>query len=325
LFESGDPELDDLLREVERKCIAGDWDGLIALRARARSSHERGRQHWPAAEYAEYRIALEAPGEFAAQVLIEGAGRFALGPLTEVAASTHTWDELAPHLDAGPLSAITAHERVIRGQDLSRDRRVDAGVLPVPLVLEDWESSYAVATYHADKADFPAPAMPSLEPIELPPTPFEHTTDVDEALALRGLAATWIEESNGQADAVAVRGTALQAIAALGTATARIGLVKPGDAFAWMAWTGASGGASGRRRGMAWGRHLAWECTAILLQVDMEDVGAHVDELAWFLWDSSSPTLGWSLQLAVEDPTNGYAWAVCATDQAEAGPSTRSR
>ena len=69
------------------------------MRTRARASHERGRQHWPAAEYAEYRLALEAPGEFAALVIDEGAGRFALGPLTEVAASTHTWDEMAPHLD----------------------------------------------------------------------------------------------------------------------------------------------------------------------------------------------------------------------------------
>ena len=117
-------------------------DELLALRTRARASHERGRQHWPAAEYAEYRLALEAPGEFAAQVLVEGAGRFALGPLTEVAASTHTWDELAPHLDAGPLAAITAHERVIRGEDLTRDERVDPSVLTVPLVLEDWEAGY---------------------------------------------------------------------------------------------------------------------------------------------------------------------------------------
>jgi hypothetical protein len=325
LFDSGDPELDDLLREVERRCIARDWEGLLAVRARARASHERGRQHWAAAEYAEYRLALEAPGEFAAQVLVEGAGRFALGPLTEVVASTHTWAELAPHLDTGPLTAIAAHERVIRGEDLTGDVRVDPTVLTVPLALEDWESAHPVATYYADKADFPAPAQPSLEPIELPPAPFEHTTDVDEALALRGLAATWLEESNGRADAVAVQGTASQAIAALGATRARIGLMTPGEAFAWMAWTGASGGASGRRRGMAWGRYLAWECASILLQVDMEDVGAHVDELGWFMWDAFSPRLGWSLQLAIEDPANGCAWAVTASDQAEAGPSTRSR
>ena len=76
---------------------------------------------------------------------------------------------------------------------------------------------------------------------------------------------------------------------------------------------------------MAWGRYLAWECASILLQVDIEEVGAHVDELAWFAWDAFEPQTGWSLRLAIEDPANECAWAVAATDQAEAGPSTRSR
>ncbi len=287
----------------------------MRLRTRARAAHERGRQHWPAAEYAEYRLALEAPGEFAAPVIVEGAGRFALGPLTEVAASTHTWDEMAPHLDAGPLAAITGHERVIRGDDLTGDGRVDPSVLTVPLALEEWEVSYPVATYHPDKAEFPALDLPALEPVELPPTPHELTTDVDEAQSLRGLAATWIDESNGHADAVAVNGSALQAVAALGLSRARVVVLTPGQAFGVMAWTGASGGASGRRRGMAWGRYLAWECASILLQVDIEDVGAHVDELAWFAWDAFEPQTGWSLRLAIEDPANACAWAVAATDQ----------
>jgi hypothetical protein len=325
LSDTSDPELDGLLHDVERLCSARDWPGLLALRARARASHERGRQHWPAAEYAEYRLALEAPGEFAAQVLVEGAGRFAFGPLTEVVASTHTWEQLAPHLDTGPLAAIAAHERVVRGDDLTGDERVDASVLTVPLALLEWEPAYPVATYHADKADFPAPADPAIEPVDLPPAPFEHTTDVDETYALRGLAATWIDESSGRADAVAVNGTALQAVAALGVPDARIARLTPGQAFARMSWAGASGGASGRRRGMAWGRYLAWECTSILLQVDIADVGTHVDELAWFAWDDSLPQLGWSLRLAVEDPVEECAWAVSASDQAGTGPSTRSR
>ena len=96
---------------VDRLCAARDWSTLLALYRAARASHERGRQHWPAAEYAAYRLALEAPGEFAAQVIVEGAGRFALGPLTEVAASTHTWDELATRIslrDRSPRSPRTS-------------------------------------------------------------------------------------------------------------------------------------------------------------------------------------------------------------------------
>jgi hypothetical protein len=325
LSDSGDPALDELLREVERLCSARDWEALLALRNRARASHERGRQHWPAAEYAEYRLALEAPGSFAGQVLVEGAGRFALGPLTEVAASTHTWNELAPHIDTGPLAAITAHERVIRGEDLTGDDRVDPSVLTVPLALQDWESSYPLATYLTDKADFPPPDPPPLEIVDLPLAPFEHTTDVDEAQALRGLVAPWLSESNGLADAVAVNGSALQAIAALGVARGRVARVAPGVAFAWMAWAGASGGARARRRGMAWGRYLAWECASIILQVDMDEVGTHVDELDWLVWDAFAHDAGWSLRLAIEDPANECAWALSASDQAETGPSTRSR
>ena len=47
------------------------------------------------------RRARPAPGRWAATVL-GGGGPFSLGPLTEVAASTHSWDELAPHLPGHP-------------------------------------------------------------------------------------------------------------------------------------------------------------------------------------------------------------------------------
>ena len=91
LVEVGD--LDELTRHIDRLCSAGDWDGLVDLRDRCRRALERGKQLWPAASHAEYRLALEAPGQWAGAVLVPGAGAFALGPLPEVAASTHTWAE----------------------------------------------------------------------------------------------------------------------------------------------------------------------------------------------------------------------------------------
>jgi len=103
LIELGD--LDELTRLIDRLGAAGDWDGLVDLRDRCRAALERGKQLWPAASLAEYRLALEAPGPWAASVLVPGAGRFALGPLSEVAASSHTWAELAPHVPPGPLAA----------------------------------------------------------------------------------------------------------------------------------------------------------------------------------------------------------------------------
>src|SRR5437870_1940030 len=131
LIELGD--LDELTRHVERLCDAGDWNGLVELRERARAALQRGKQLWPAASLAEYRLALEAPGPWAASVLVPGAGRFALGPLPEVAASRHPWSELAPHVPPGPLAAVTAHERVVRGEDLRADDRIDRTVLELPL------------------------------------------------------------------------------------------------------------------------------------------------------------------------------------------------
>src|SRR5207253_11010791 len=111
------------------------------------------------------------------------------------------------------LVTITAHECIVRA-DRTAFEQGDPQVLPVPLALQDWEPRYPVATYHPDTAEFPAPAAVALTGVTLPPPPPECSTDVDEALALRGLAATWLEESNGRAHAVGVRGSALQAIAA---------------------------------------------------------------------------------------------------------------
>ncbi|MEY2449820.1 MAG: hypothetical protein QOH79_3296 [Acidimicrobiaceae bacterium] len=317
MSDISDPELEELLREIDRLAARRDWEGLLALRDRARAAHERGRQHWPAAAHAEYRLALEAPGEFAGAVIVEGAGRFAPGPLAEVAASTHTWSELAPHIPAGPLVSITAHERIVRGEDLRDDDRVDPLVLPLPLARREWEPSYPLATYEHDKADFPAPELPALEAVDLPAPPFECTPDVDEALALRALVATWLTDSNGRSEAVGVEGSALTAIAALGVPKARIAEVGLAGATALMAWAGASGGAAGRRRGMAWGRFLAWECAAELAGVDIDDeVGDAAAELRWFVWDTGAADTGWSLRLAVEDPEAGCAWALAATDHA---------
>src|SRR5206468_2705424 len=119
LVERGD--LDELTRHVEGLVAQRDWDALVDLRDRCRRALERGKQLWPIASHVEYRVALEAPAEWAALMLAPGAGRFSFGPLAEVAASTHRWAELAPFVAAGPEAAVAAHERVVRGEDLSAD------------------------------------------------------------------------------------------------------------------------------------------------------------------------------------------------------------
>ncbi len=318
VVEEGD--LDELVRLVDQLCSRRDWDGLVELRDRCRWALERGKQLWPAASLAEYRLALEAPGQWAAGVIVEGAGHFALGPLPEVAASTHTWDELAPHLRAGPLRAITAHECVVTGADLRADSSIDPTVLEVPLVLCAWEPAYPLADYHADKAEFPTPGEVPLRPLALHDgnvVDDRSTTD-----ALLGLTSRWTVESDGRADAVAVRGDASGAIAALGVRRARAAEISGADAMAHMAWAAASGGAHGRRRGMASGRFDAWWAVVAVAgaledwPLPAEEVGEAVQLLRWYVWDAYEPKTGWWLRLAVEDPDEGLAWAVAATDEA---------
>ena len=67
-------DLDALLREVEAGATVGDWPGLLRLRDACRFALETGRQLWPVAAYAEYRLALDGPGDWAGRVLVEGAG-----------------------------------------------------------------------------------------------------------------------------------------------------------------------------------------------------------------------------------------------------------
>ncbi len=115
---------------IDERCSTRDWDGLLRVRDRARHAVDTGRQLWPAATLAEYRLALLAPPPIVAAVLDESdglSGRFTIGPLTEVAAQDHTWADLAPVLDRGPRAAFVAQERVLRGEIIADDRRPPGG------------------------------------------------------------------------------------------------------------------------------------------------------------------------------------------------------
>jgi hypothetical protein len=115
--------------------------------------------------------------------------------------------------------------------------------------------------------------------------------------------APWVTQSNGRAEVSCVRGGALAAMAALGATDARVAELETGQALAQIAWAAASGGAHGRRRGAAAGRHLAWACAGAL--------GGNEYPLRWFSGDDDT---GWKLHLAAEDPARGLAWALAASD-----------
>ena len=315
-------DLDGLVRMIDDRTSSRDWEGLLRVRDRARAAVDTGRQLWPAATLAEYRLALLGPPELVAVVLDESdgrVGRFAIGPLTEVAAQHHTWVELAPQLARGPRAAFVAHERAIRGEDV--DGTDLAPVLDIPTRLAAWEPNYPLATYHDSDVECPAPDLPTAwEPVEGSPGA-EHLDD-DTELAVRQLVEPWTTASNGRVDVCCVAGDAAAALGALGVRQGRTAVLTPGEALTWIAWAGASGGAHGRRRGAAAGRYGAWWLLAAL--GDLLDewpvapavLGELADELHWFRWDAFEPALGWQLRLVVEDPDDGVAWAISALDSA---------
>jgi hypothetical protein len=307
-----------LQRIIDGHCQARDWDALDRLRVHCRHALERGKQLWAVEEHIRYRLALEAPGEIAARIVEEGPAKFTLGPLTEVAASTHTWGELERWLGPGPWRSTIAHERAVRGEDLE-GLGIDGSVFEVPLALQAWEPDYPVAEYKSDRVEQNSPDAVPMGPVDLP-EPGERIEEPESSEALRLLTAPWVEQSSGRAETVVVEGEAHQAVAALGLNRAALAPVTPTEAMAWMAWAASVGGRYGRRRGSAAGRFSAWWAAAHLTAVewppDPDELGNAIEELGWYLW-SDGTSGGWAFKLAIEDPEHGIAWATGAIDTFE--------
>ena len=307
-------DTDDLIRVIDGLCRAREWDSLVELRHRCREAVTRGKQLWGVEEHIRYRLALEAPAEWAGPAVTEGPARFAPGPLAEVAASTKTWAQLEPHLAIGPERATVAAERVIRGE---------SGIGPIPDLpdaLQQWEPSYALAVYKSDRVEAPSPKLPtaSAEPLT---ADVERIEDFESEGALRDLVKPWVEDSNGKCDIAVVEGGLSQAVRALGLSRAGVVPLSAQEAIAWMGWAGASGGAHGRRRGAAAGRYGTWWAIAALADLewppDPDELGAKAERLLWAWFDDGSPGTGWQLRLAMADEEVGLAWAISALDSAD--------
>ena len=317
-------DLDGLVRLVDDRCAGHDWAGLLRLRDRcAAAARETGRQLWPAATLAEYRLALLAPAEWAAMVLDGEAGRFTIGPLSEVAAQRHSWAELSPHLSAVPIAVFVAHERAIRGEviDPATLARLPP-VLDIPAALRSWEPDYPVSTYGEVGAEHPEPPRSGRVTEVSAPVGSEIVDDDATELAVRQLVEVWTASSTGRAEVVCVEGTHLDALGALGVRSARVVEIPADEAMAWIAWAGASAGAHGRRRGMAIGRFSMWWLLGAIGDLHDEwpptddEVTELLADLRWFRWDAHEPEGGWRLQLLVENVDEVVAWAVNASDSA---------
>ncbi len=315
-------DVDDLIRLIDARTAQRDWPGILRTRNRARAAVDSGRQLWPVATLAEYRLALWASDEWCATVLDEESGRLTIGPLSEVAAVHHTWAGLGQLLSPGPTATYFAHERSLRGEQIPReDAHQLVKVIDVPVDLQAWEPHYEVATYDDDGVHVDRPTMGvDMAAIALP-SHFEVIEDDESEAAFRQLVDVWIERSNGRAELVCVEGDIEHAIAATGARKARASRITAAEGLSVLAWAGSSGGAHGRRRGSAVGRFGAWWFAAALVDDNRwppkaDAFGDAVNALEWWMWDAFEPDTGWSLRLAIASPDDGLAWACAATDVA---------
>ena len=307
LIDHGD--VDGLVRYVDGLTSSRGWDELFDLRTAARAAANSGRQVWPAATLADYRLALHAPAHLAARVL-DDAGRFTLGPLTEVVAQHHTFDELLPHLDYGPTQAYVAHERAIRGE------RIDADVFPaleIPPRLGSWEPTYLLPIYRDADVETPSPDVSSSWTSQ-GRRDGELTSAPDVSEAFRLLIEPWTHEGT-VTWSVASANSIDAAITSLAQSEARTSPLSLSDALTSLVWAGASGGPNGRRRGNAAGRYNAWWLLAAITggldewPPDSDDLGSRLETLTWWAWDSGQHRRGWSFGIVVHDSTIDRAWA----------------
>lgn len=331
-------DLDELVRCIDGLCAARSWEDLFRLRNLTRSAITSGRQVWPATTLAEYRLALLAPGAWATRVVHEDASRFSIGPLTEVIAQNHTWSEVADHLERGPQRDFVAHERALRGDAIDAVQ-LDTRVLDIPVTRQHWEPEYSFPVYgdvgvvHLCPIDGDRPSWRSIQPVQR--SEIDQLLDEDTDDALRRLVEPWTATSAGSACSIVVEGDEAAALAFLENDDVDLAEIEPRQALHWLVWCGASGGAHGRRRGMASGRFGAWWLLAALgglidewdtLQQRGELADALGDTLHSFTWSRwrTVHRHGYELRVLARDDDEGITIGLSAHEDAETAPAAES-
>ncbi|MFM8602348.1 MAG: hypothetical protein ACKODP_09770 [Actinomycetota bacterium] len=313
-------DLDALVRHVDDTCSSRDWEHLVRIRDAARSAVGTGRQLWPITTLANHRLALWAPAHHAVRALDDTARTFMPGPVSEILAVHHTWDDLAPHLPRGHDRSLVAHERALRGDAVPGD---EESVLDMPFVVQSWEPAYTAAAYGDDGVVDAAPVLPvSRRAAPAAGAPPVLLDDDETVTAFRSLMEVWTSQSNGTAWCSVVEGGIAEALALAGEGT----LWEPvdgRDALSLLAWAGSSGGAHGRRRGLATGRSFAWWFLATFAGITGPrgfapgELGEVVATLRCAVFGPPGAGGGdgeWSVRLVLEDPQEGVACIAVADD-----------
>lgn len=312
-------DLDGLVRYVDDACSARDWHHVLRIRNEARAAVKTGRQLWPIATLANYRLALWAPAELAVRALDDTARTFMPGPVSEILAVHHTWDQLHPFLDAGHDRSLVAYERALRGDVIPPH---EDHALEIPFDVADWEPSYAVAGYNDDGV------VDDMPPLDTKwhscSTRDADPLDDDTVHAFTRMMEPWTAHSNGQARAVVVEGELEDALGALQLTSIDFSELTPHAAMQWLTWAASSGGAHGKRRGVASGRSEALWLLATFTGLNdtwprsLDELGDVVtNQLEFFAFTAANHSAReWWLQLAIVDPHEGLTAAFIARDHA---------
>jgi hypothetical protein len=310
-------DLDGLVRHVDDACSARDWEHVLRIRNEARAALKTGRQLWPIATLANYRLALWAPAELAVRALDDTARTFMPGPVSEILAVHHTWEQLEPHLSVDHDRSLVAYERALRHDVIppSEDH-----ALEIPFALTEWEPEYATATYNDDGVVDDMPALNARwHPVD---TRGADVLDDNTVHAFTRMMEPWTAHSNGSARAVVVEGELEDALGALELSHAQFSELTPHTALQWLTWAASSGGAHGKRRGVATGRSEALWLLATFTGLDdtwprsFAELGDVItNQLEFFAFTANKHSAqGWWLQLAVVDPNEGLTAAFIARD-----------
>lgn len=314
-------DLDALVRYVDDTCSSRDWSHLITIRNEARNAVHTGRQLWPIATLANFRLALWAPAEYAARALDDTARTFMPGPVPEIMAVHHSWDDMVTHLEHGHDRGIFAYERALRGDIIASD---EPEILDIPIAVQPWEPHYVTATYNDVGIVETFPHLSSASDAGLHRgCVVEPLDDTDTTDAMRHMLNAWTAQSNGTARVVVVEGDLDAALGGLGftDTESTVASLSHHDAWRLMGWAASTGAAHGKRRGAATGRSDVWWMFAQFAGIG-EPWPPHSDELGdiagaceYFTFtNDKTPTVGWGFHLIVVDPEEGRSLAVSAHD-----------
>lgn len=309
-------DLDGLVRHVDDACSSRDWDHVLRIRDDARAAVATGRQLWPIATLANFRLALWAPAHLAVRALDDSARTFMPGPVSEILAVHHSWADLEPHLAHGHDRSLVAYERALRGDLIDEGEPM---VLEIPFAPAPWEPAYALAGYDDDGV---IDEMPEFVYRWSPcaTTPTEPLRD-DTVQVFAQMMSPWTAQSDGTARAVVVEGGLEEALGGLNVSDARVSPLTTDEMVSWLAWAASSGGAHGKRRGVATGRSEALWMLTVFTGLDddwpdsLDELGEVLEGLECHAFVSPDhPAQGWWMQTVIVDREEGLSLGLLARD-----------